>query len=275
MEDNFVPVFAVNRLNLLKKLECIKGDFAVLGTIIESDNFLRALSEFGKPVFLDSGVFSIDKKKWHLQTDSVYENKMWMRKQTIADYEDLRSWISAFLSRCDDFSPDYVFAPDIIGEPLLSLYLNRIAWKEYSSKQRSYKLIGVVQVGHTLYNWPRRITVPHADALLPFFYTPKSFLAYLISEYRNIGYEYMALGGLLKAESTMPMGLKFGLSNQELDDLLSWSRPQFVLGGLALTRLEVLKKHNVWADSSNWLWWDKRYDNVRFGNRNALQEVVS
>jgi hypothetical protein len=73
----------------------------------------------------------------------------------------------------------------------------------------------------------------------------------------------------------MPMGLKFGLSNQELDDLLGWSRPQFVLGGLALTRLEVLKKHNVWADSTNWLWWDKRYDRSRFGARNALQEVVS
>ncbi len=274
MEGNFVPVFAVNRLNLLKKLECIEGDFAILGTVIESNNFLHKLSTFGKPVFLDSGVFDADKKNWCLRTVSVYEKDSWIRKQTIADYRDLRKWISSFLSRCDNFSPDYVFAPDIIGEPLLSLYLNKIAWEEYSSKRRSYKLIGVVQVGHALYNWPKQMVIPQADALPPFFNTPKSFLASLISEYRRFGYEYIALGGLLKAENTMPMGLKFGLSNRELDELLSWSRPQFVLGGLALTRLQVLKKHKVWADSSNWLWWDKRYDYSRFCNRNALQEVV-
>jgi hypothetical protein len=72
----------------------------------------------------------------------------------------------------------------------------------------------------------------------------------------------------------MPTGLKFGLSPQQLDELLTWTRPNFVLGGLALSRLEILKKYQVWADSTNWLWWNGKYDYQRFGKRNLLQEVV-
>jgi hypothetical protein len=97
----------------------------------------------------------------------------------------------------------------------------------------------------------------------------------LISEYRNIGYDYIALGGLLKPDYKKRTGLRFSLSIQELDELLTWSRPDFVLAGLALTRLEVLKKHQVWADSTGWLWWDVRYDSQRFANWNALQEVAN
>lgn len=272
----FLPVFAVNRINLLKKLEDLEGNFGVLGTIIESDNFLQYLRDFGKPFFIDGGVFDGTKRNWYTRTVSLYIDHQWVRQQIIAPPESLREYIAYFFDRCDKFSPDYVFAPDVIGEPLLSLYLSKIAWEEYSSKQRDYHLIGVVQAGHAIYNWSeQKASVPSVDALLPFFSTPKSFLSSLISEYKRIGYQQIALGGLLKSESTMPMGLKFGLSNQELDDLLGWSRPQFVLGGLALTRLEVLRKHNVWADSTNWLWWDKRYDQSRFGDRNTLQEVVS
>lgn len=273
---SFLPIFPVNRINLLKKLDNLEGDFGVLGTIFESNNFLHHLRDFNKTFFIDGGVFDVSKSNWYIRTISLYRNNQWIRQKLIAPPEKLREYISSFLNRCDKFTPDYVFAPDVIGEPLLSLYLSRIAWEEYSSKKRDYYLIGVVQVGRAIYNWPQqKASVPTVDSLLPFFSTPKSFLSSLISEYKCIGYQQIALGGLLKSESTMPMGLKFGLSNQELDDLLSWSRPQFVLGGLALTRLEILKKHNVWADSSNWLWWDKRYDQNRFGDRDTLQEVVS
>jgi hypothetical protein len=274
MEPSFLPIFAVNRLNLLKKLENLQGEFGILGTIIESDNFLNSLSETKKLYFIDSGVFDGSKNAWHQKTVSVFENDRWVRKNCLADLQNLRAWIAGFLERCEKFHPDYVFAPDIIGEPLLSLYLARLTWEEYCIKQYSYQLIGVVQAGYPLYNWPSS-DIPKPDALPPYFNTAKSFLSSLISEYRNIGYKYIALGGLLKADSAMPMGLKFGLSNQEFDHLLSWSRPDFVLGGLALSRLDILKKHGIWADSSNWLWWDERYDYKRFGHRNALQEVLT
>lgn len=96
----------------------------------------------------------------------------------------------------------------------------------------------------------------------------------LISAYREIGYQQIALGGLLQTDKTRTTALKFGLAPEELDELLTWSRPKFVLGGLALSRLEVLKKHNVWADSTGWLWWDARYEPKRFEHRNALQETI-
>lgn len=181
--------------------------------------------------------------------------------------------MKTYLDRCEDFSPNYVFAPDVFGEPILSLYLARLSWQEYWRRSRRYSLIGVVQVGAALYNWHQK-PVPQLDSFLPHYETPKSFLTSLISAYRDIGYQHIALGGLLKVEPTMPTGLRFGLSVEELDRLLAWSRPEFVLGGLALSRLEVLKKHRVWADSTNWLWWDSRYDYRRFGHRNVLQEIL-
>jgi hypothetical protein len=274
MEHTFLPVFAVNRFNLIRKLDAIQGDFGVLGTTIESDNFLNGLRQLGKPLFIDSGVFETGRNAWYQTTLSVFQDGRWIRENRLSDVKLLKKWIGDFLDRCEKFDPDYVFAPDILNEPILSLYLARLAWEIYSSKNYGYQLIGVVQVGHSLYNW-QSTDAPQLDGLPPYFSTAKSFLSPLISEYRNLGYQYVALGGLLKADSTMPTGLKFGLSNEKLDDLLGWSRPNFVLGGLALSRLEILKKHNVWADSSNWLWWDKRYDFKRFGHRNVLQEVVN
>ncbi|MBF2075692.1 MAG: hypothetical protein IGS50_18290 [Synechococcales cyanobacterium C42_A2020_086] len=283
MENTFLPVFAVNRLNLLKKLQDnLNGEYGILATALESDNFLKILQDLGKTYFLDSGVFEEYvapsyyqfKCSWYKQPDCKFENDRWFREPVLANKDKLIQKIRGIINRCDEFTPSFLFAPDIVGEPLLSLHLARLAWQEYSQRPREFKLIGVVQVGDALYNWQNRQPIPQKDALPPHYNSPRSFLSSLISEYRNIGYQYIALGGLLKSDPTMPTGLKFGLSNEQLDDLLTWSRPDFVLGGLALTRLEVLKKHNVWADSTNWLWWDARYDYQRFGHRNALQEVV-
>lgn len=148
-----------------------------------------------------------------------------------------------------------------------------LAWEEYWQKSRRYTLIGVIQVGDSLYNWPQ-YSPTTLQAIYPHYQSCKSFLISLISEYRNLGYKNIALGGLLKNDPIMRTGFKFGLSAEELDDLLSWSRPEFVLGGLALTRLEVLKKHKVWADSTNWIWWENKYDLQRFGDRNILEEVT-
>ena len=174
--------------------------------------------------------------------------------------------IKHFLDRCDRISPDYVLAPDIIHEPLLSLYLARLALEEYHRKQRNYQLIGVVQVGYSLYEMS-----PIVSSL-----DTKQFLSALICEYRSLGYTYVALGGLLKADkNSNTTGLKFGLSNSELDQLLSWTRPNFVLGGLALTRLPILKKYQVWADSSGWIWWNERYDGSRFAERDVMAEVFA
>lgn len=274
MERAFLPVFAVNRLNLLKKLQRIEGEFGILATFIESDNFLTLLRSQGKPYFIDSGVFEDKGKPWYRQIDCTFVNNRWVRELKLADCPQLRERLRIYFDRCDKFSPDYVFAPDVFGEPLISLHLARLAWEEYASRPRTYFLIGVVQIGDALYNW-QNFPTPQEDAVPPHYHSPKSFLTALISEYRNTGFQMIALGGLLRPERTMPMGLKFGLSTQALDDLLAWSRPDFVLGGLALTRLEVLKKHQVWADSTNWLWWDARYDRQRFGDRDALQEVFA
>lgn len=273
MKQQFLPVFSINRFSLLIKLKDVEGDFGILATTSCSDNFLTNLRHIGKPYFIDSGVFEKPNCPWYYQIDCKFEDNRWLRELRLADEQQLRQAVKSFLDRCNRFSPDYVFVPDVIGEPLLSLHLARLAWEEYSRATRPYALIGVVQVGAVLYNWLKP-PVPQKDSFLPHYDSPKSFLASLISVYREIGYQYIAIGGLLKADSTTPMGLKFGLSAQQLDELLAWSRPEFVLGGLALSRLEVLKKHRVSADSSNWLWWDARYDYQRFGHRNALQEVL-
>lgn len=271
----FLPVLAMDWFGLLKKANELNGRFGILAPISScSRNFLKSVRETGKTFFLDSDVFERRNSNWYMDNYAQYENGRWVHKQAISDNDKLVWNIRKFFNQCTDISPDYVLAPDIFGEPLLSLHLARLAWQEYSQRPREFKLIGVVQVGDALYNWQNHQPIPQKDPLPPHYNSPRSFLSSLISEYRNIGYQYIALGGLLKSDSTTPTGLKFGLSNEQLDDLLSWSRPDFVLGGLALTRLEVLKKHNVWADSTNWLWWDARYDYQRFGQRNALQEVV-
>lgn len=273
MKKKFLPVLSLNRFSLLEKLKGVEGEFGILANNTCSDNLLASLRHIGKPYFIDSGVFENKNCPWYYRINCEFEDNRWVRELRLADEQQLRQAVRNFLDRCNRFSPDYVFAPDVIGESLLSLYLARLAWEEYLQQPRPYALIGVVQVGVVLYNWLKP-PVPQKDSFLPHYDSPKSFLAALISVYREIGYQYIALGGLLKSDSTAPMGLKFGLSAQQLDELLAWSRPEFVLGGLALSRLEVLKKHSVSADSSNWLWWDARYDYQRFGHRNALQEVL-
>lgn len=273
MQNNFLPVFSLDWFGLLRRLKNLEGDYGILAPISCSKNLLASIRDTGKPFFIDSGVFENKNCPWYYQLRSEFKNNRWVRELCLASEQQLRQQVKNYFARCDDFSPDYVFAPDIFGEPLLSLYLARLAWEEYWQRSRAYTLIGVVQVGAAIYNWSRR-SVPCSDSFPPHYDSPRSFLAPLLSAYRDIGYEYIALGGLLKADNTMPTGLKFGLSAEELDELLAWSRPEFILGGLALTRLEVLRKHNVWADSTNWLWWDARYDHHRFGHRNALLEIL-
>ena len=273
MHRKFLPVFSLDWYGLLKKLQNIEGEYGILAPIHCNNNLLIKIRQMDKPFFIDNGVFNQDEEPWYSQVHCEFINNRWVRDVRLADEKQLRQKIQTYLHRCDRFSPDYVFAYDIFGEPILSLHIARLSWEEYWRKSRTYMLIGVVQVGTVLYNWPEQ-PVPSKDALLPHYTTPKSFLTSLISAYRAIGYQHIALGGLLKTDKSKTTGLKFGLSATELDELLTWSRPEFVLGGLALSRMEILKKHNVWADSTNWLWWDSRYDWQRFGNRNVLQEIL-
>lgn len=263
----------MNRFSMLRKLVDIEGEYGILAPTHCSDNFLSHLRTVDKPYFLDCGVFQQQTCPWYCRIDCHYDKGQWHRDVLLLEEPELRLQIRNFLERYDRFSPDYAFAPDVIGEPLLSLYLARLALEEYARKPRYYKLIGVVQVGAILYNWNQSWNCQN-DSFLPHYHNPGSFLAPMISEYRRQGFEYVALGGLLKADPSMPMGLKFGLDNEQLDNLLTWSRIDFVLGGLALTRIPILRKHGVWADSTNWVWWDARYDQKRFGNRNAVQDVV-
>lgn len=283
MENKFLPIFVVNRSKNLENLEKIKHEkFGVLATFQESNNFLSNLRKLDKTYFIDSGVFYFSKDysayselkeiPWYLQVECFLENNFFKRRLALANENKLREFIQQFLSRCDQFTPDYALAPDIINEPLLSLYLAKLALEEYNRTQRSYQLIGVAQVGYSLYH---HSAYEENYQSLSYMET-KHFLSGLISEYRHLGYKYLALGGLLKSDSSNPTGLKFGLSNSELDQLLSWSRPDFVLGGLSLSRLPILKKYQIWADSSGWIWWDKRYDLSRFKDgRDPMKEVFA
>jgi|GEM_PF-1429699 len=273
MNNQFLPILSVDCSCLLKKLANLEGNYGILAPVHSHNILLQRIRDLGKPFLIDSGVFESKTNPWHKQIDCEFKQERWIREVRLASEQHLRQKIRSYFERCAQFNPDYVFAPDIIGEPILSLYLARLSWEEYWLKPRDYSLIGVVQVGSVLYDW-QETQIPLKDSLLLHYNSPKSFLAPLISEYRNLGYKYIALGGLLKPNSQTRTGLKFGLSLQELDELLTWSRPNFVLAGLALTRLEILKKHQVWADSTGWLWWDARYDPQRFKNRNTLQEVV-
>jgi hypothetical protein len=274
MEGRFLPIFSVDWSGLLKKLSNLEGEYGILSPAHSDNTLLYRIRDLGKPFLIDSGVFANKTNPWYQDIYCEFRKDRWVREIRLASEVHLRQKISQYLNRCDRFSPDYVFAPDIINEPILSLYLARLSWEEYWFKPRTYTLIGVAQVGDALNNWQEQ-TTPLSDSFPIHYNSPKSFLAPLISEYRNIGYDYIALGGLLKPDHKKRTGLKFSLSIQELDELLTWSRPDFVLAGLALTRLEVLRKHQVWADSTGWLWWDARYEPERFANWNALQEVAN
>jgi hypothetical protein len=280
--NQFMPIFVVNRSKHLQRLqEFSQESFGILATFQESDNFLMGLRKLKQSYFIDSGVFEIpkifsaysdpNKIPWYLQVECYWENEFWRRRLTVAKEQQLTLFIRHFLDRCDQFSPDYVIAPDIIHEPLLSLYLARLVWAEYASKKRSYQLVGVVQVGYPLYEtvWSGM------NRGVNYLQSRNGFIQGLIDEYRNIGYPKIALGGLLRASNENRTGLSFGLSNEAFDELLQWTRPDFVLGGLALTRLPVLKKHGVWADSSGGIWWDSRYDATRFVGRDVMAEVFA
>ena len=274
MDGQFLPIFSVDWSGLLKKLSNLEGEYGILSPVHSDNTLLYRIRDLGKPFLIDSGVFANKTNPWYHDIYCEFRQDRWVREVRLASEVKLREKISQYLNRCDLFSPDYVFAPDIINEPILSLHLARLSWEEYWLKPRTYTLIGVIQVGNTLNHWQQQ-TIPLPDSFPLHYSSPKSFLAPLISEYRNIGYDRIALGGLLKPDHKKRTGLRFSLSIQELDELLTWSRPDFVLAGLALTRLEVLKKHQVWADSTGWLWWDARYDSQRFANWNALQEVAN
>lgn len=273
MNRQFLPVFSVDWLGLFNKLKNVEGEYGILAPIYCSNSLLSKIRQTGKPFFIDSGVFKQQECPWYCKVECEFIHDRWVRELRLADETQLRQKIREYLDRCDKFSPDYVFASDIIGEPLLSLHLARLSWQEYWQKPRSYILMGVVQVGTVLYNWPEQPT-PTSDAFLPHYATPKSFLTGLISAYRETGYQHIALGGLLKSDRSRSTGLKFGLSLKEFDELLAWSRPDFVLGGLALGRIDILKKHKVWADSTTWLWWDERYDRKTFENRDIFKEIL-
>ncbi|MBO3459110.1 hypothetical protein G7B40_011875 [Aetokthonos hydrillicola Thurmond2011] len=272
LKNKFLPVFSVDRLGLLNRLKNIEGNYGILAPISSDKNLLRNIRDCGKPIFIDSGVFSHQDCPWYNQIYSEYLNNRWVRSLRLASEKHLRQKVQQYLDNCDKLSPEFVFTQDIFEQPLLSLYMARLTREEYCVKQRNYTLIGVVQVGYSIYNCQHK-QVPDINSFPPHYESPKSFLASLISAYRDIGYDYIALGGLLKVDKTRTTGLKFGLSVKELDELLTWSRPEFVLGGLALTRAQVLKKHNVSADSTGWLWWNEKYDS-KFRHRNGFQEVL-
>jgi hypothetical protein len=270
-KNKFLPVFSLDWLGLLEKLKKVEGEYGILAPISSNNNLLKSIQDCGKPFFIDSDAFAKQDYPWYHQQYCEYYNNRWIRETRLASEQYLRQKIREYLERCDRFSPDFVFTQDIFGEPLLSLYLAKLSWEEYWQRPRSYNLIGVVQVGYPIYNWHQKL-VPQLDSLPPHYESPKSFIAPLISAYRDIGYEYIALGGLLQVDKNKNTGLTFGLSLDEFDELLAWSRPEFVLGGLALTRMEVLKKHKVWADTTGWLWWNEVYDRERFSNRDVFRE---
>jgi len=216
----FLPVFSMDWFGLLRKIKQVEGNYGILAPIHCTNNFLLSVRETGKPFFIDRGVFAKKEQPWYLQKYAEFKQGYWKRETRLATEQALRQNIAEFFDRCDRFSPDYVFAPDIIGEPLLSLHLAHLSLDEYARKSRTYQLIGVIQTGAILYNWESN-SIPQSDGCLPHYNSPRCFLAALISEYRRIGYREIALGGLLQSRDDTPTGLKFGLSPEELDELLT------------------------------------------------------
>lgn len=270
--NHFLPVFSLDSMSHLRRLTGIEGRFGILIPITSPRTVLEAARQRGKPFYIDSGIFEPrNGLDWHEQRYVRHVRGQWMRTKEIAPDEQLRQHIRQYFEKCDRYSPDYVFAPDVLGRPLESLRIARLALDEYWRKPRTYELIGVAQVGTPLYDLEWN-TVPIAQDVLPHYKTSRSLIAPLLSQYRNLGYSLLALGGLLKFDPRMPMKLKFGLRPEELDKLLSWARPDFVLAGLSRSRAAVLHKHGVAADSTNWLWWNKRYD-PKFDNRNEVEEI--
>jgi hypothetical protein len=262
----YFPVLSVKRQCELAELQERRGEsFGLLVPSGCSDNMLRAVRAMDRPFFLDSGVFG-KKTPWYLMRERTFECGRWLERMRPVVEKQLIGHIEAFFDRADRNEVDYVFAPDALDDPEFSLYLAQLSQKVLESrplKQRRWQLFGIVQAGKFLCR----------DAWMPNNRARETLLE-TVEAYRAAGYTLIALGGLLRQEPSMPMGLKFGLTNDELEKLLQCTSAQFVLGGLALRRLDVLKRCGVAADSSNWRWWKSKYDFTRFGNRDALAELA-
>jgi hypothetical protein len=176
------------------------------------------------------------------------------------------------LDRYAELCPDYGLLPDLWREPLLSLHLARLGWQEWQDHPQLQHCIpiGVVQAGNALYDWQSPLVPGCYNSPPP---AAIDFVRELVAAYRAIGYSQVSLGGLLKADPKMPMGLKFGLSLEDFDRVLSAVNADFVLGGLALSRLPLLQQHKISADSTNWLWWNGIYDPKRFAAK-PLAEIL-
>jgi hypothetical protein len=176
MKNKFLPVFSVDWYGLLKRLKNVEGEYGILAPISCYKKLLISIRDIGKPFFIDSGVFENKGCPWYYQLHCEFKNERWVRELRLASEQQLRQKVKNYLDRCDNFSPDYVFAPDIFGEPLLSLYLARLTWEEYWRCSRAYTLIGVVQVGSVIYNWFQK-PVPYSDSFPPHYDSPKGCVA--------------------------------------------------------------------------------------------------
>ena len=131
MDNQFLPIFSVDWSGLLKKLANLEGNYGILAPVHSHNILLQRIRELGKPFLIDSGVFEAKNDPCYCQIHCEFKHGKWIREVQLASEYHLRQHIHSYFERCDQFNPDYVFAPDIIGEPILSLYLARLSWEEY------------------------------------------------------------------------------------------------------------------------------------------------
>jgi hypothetical protein len=269
MQGKYLPTFTVDRAAHLKQLPPQTENYGLLLTVSAPDHLLKSARDFGKPVFIDSGVFQSG--EWYKIAQCEFIERRWQRFTIIAPDDFLKDYIRRYYARCANFSPHYVFAIDVYGEPELSLHLADLGRQVFQEQSYRFELIGVVQVGDFLYHWQ---SAENPGGFAPLS-SPKAIAAIQnrVNHYRTLGYELIALGGLLrKTKVASRTGLTFGLSKHELEVLIQILKPDFILAGLSLTRSRVLSTYGVSADSTNWLWW--KFDPARFQDRDPMAEIL-
>jgi hypothetical protein len=155
--------------------------------------------------------------------------------------------------RYQEMSADYGVMIDVLSDAKATLKSAKLALKAYDKQDHKFELVAVAQ-GKTV----------------------KEYLE-CYGELREYGFEYIAVGGLLKKRerSARYMNVR---DESLMEDVLKGIRERFdpdwlfVLGCLHPSRLKLFKELGVWGDYQGWIFeYEKRDESLRDG----LQKLSS